>query len=155
MAVWMPETVVPRSLATDLIDTFITDVSRVIRNWPEARMRITTELAGRIPPSVPEPTSLGTLRAAPVADRPSGEALGGRAIAGTYPLREGRAPSGRTATEARQALSARSAPAQTSRRSVAHLVSSWRVDSCNLRKTDETWDSTVLTEMVRSLATSL
>ncbi len=32
IAVWIPVTVVPRSLATDWIDTFMTDVSRVIRN---------------------------------------------------------------------------------------------------------------------------
>ena len=49
----------------------------------------------------------------------------------------------------------RSAGDYTRRRSVAHLVSSWRVESCSFRSTEETWDSTVLTEMVRSRATSL
>src|SRR5947207_3903598 len=36
MAVWMPVTVVPTSLATVAIDTFITDVSSVMRNWADA-----------------------------------------------------------------------------------------------------------------------
>jgi hypothetical protein len=44
---------------------------------------------------------------------------------------------------------------QTRRRSVAHLVSSCLVDSCNFRSTEETCDSTVLVEMVKSRATSL
>src|SRR5512135_1388824 len=38
MAVWTPVTVVPTSLATVAIDTFITALSRVIRNWPAARV---------------------------------------------------------------------------------------------------------------------
>src|SRR5271169_4113653 len=36
MAVWMPTVVVLRSAATEAIDTFITDVSSVIRNCAEA-----------------------------------------------------------------------------------------------------------------------
>jgi hypothetical protein len=32
MAVWIPVTVVPTSLATVAIDTFMTELSRVIRN---------------------------------------------------------------------------------------------------------------------------
>jgi hypothetical protein len=32
IAVWMPVTVVPTSFATVAIDTFITELSRVIRN---------------------------------------------------------------------------------------------------------------------------
>ena len=36
---------------------------------------------------------------------------------------------------------------QVRRRSVAQRVSWWRVDSCSLRRTEETWLSTVLTEM--------
>ncbi len=36
IAVWIPVTVVPTSLATVAIDTFITDESSVIRNWPTA-----------------------------------------------------------------------------------------------------------------------
>ena len=34
MAVWMPVTVVPTSLATVAIETFMTEVSRAMRNWP-------------------------------------------------------------------------------------------------------------------------
>ena len=34
--VWIPVTVVPTSLATVAIDTFITELSSVIRNWPAA-----------------------------------------------------------------------------------------------------------------------
>ena len=45
IAVWMPVTVVPTSLATVAIDTFITDVSSVIRNCAEASVRSTTEAA--------------------------------------------------------------------------------------------------------------
>src|SRR5215217_7398113 len=36
IAVWMPVTVVPTSLATVAMDTFITELSSVIRNWPAA-----------------------------------------------------------------------------------------------------------------------
>jgi hypothetical protein len=34
MAVWMPVTVVPRSLATVAIETFMTELSSVMRNCP-------------------------------------------------------------------------------------------------------------------------
>ncbi len=37
IAVWMPVTVVPTSAATWRIETFMTELSRVIRNWPAAR----------------------------------------------------------------------------------------------------------------------
>src|ERR1700712_686558 len=37
IAVWMPVIVVPRSAATVAMDTFITELSRVIRNWLLAR----------------------------------------------------------------------------------------------------------------------
>src|SRR6185437_5154334 len=37
----MPVTVVPTSLATVAIDTFITELSSVIRNWPAARVSST------------------------------------------------------------------------------------------------------------------
>src|ERR1700680_2655328 len=37
MAVWMPVMVVLRSLATYWIDTFMTELSRVMRNWAEAK----------------------------------------------------------------------------------------------------------------------
>src|SRR3954469_15998698 len=36
IAVWIPVTVVPTSCATVAIDTFITELSSVIRNWPAA-----------------------------------------------------------------------------------------------------------------------
>ena len=38
MAVWMPVTVVPTSLATVAIETFITELSRVMTNWPIANV---------------------------------------------------------------------------------------------------------------------
>src|SRR4029453_6784601 len=38
MAVWMPVTVVPTSLATVAMDTFMTELSRVIRNCPAAKV---------------------------------------------------------------------------------------------------------------------
>src|SRR3954470_13686766 len=41
IAVWIPVTVVPTSSATVAIDTFITELSRVIRNWPEASVKRT------------------------------------------------------------------------------------------------------------------
>jgi hypothetical protein len=41
----MPVTVVPTSLATVAIDTFITDVSSVMRNCADASVRSTTEAA--------------------------------------------------------------------------------------------------------------
>lgn len=44
---------------------------------------------------------------------------------------------------------------QTRRRAVAQRDSSCRLDSCSLRSTDDTWVSTVFTEMNSSLAISL
>src|SRR4051794_25109556 len=41
IAVWIPVTSVPTSSATVAIATFITDVSSVIRNWPEASVTST------------------------------------------------------------------------------------------------------------------
>jgi hypothetical protein len=38
----MPVTVVPTSLATVAIETFMTELSSVIRNWPAARVSKTT-----------------------------------------------------------------------------------------------------------------
>ena len=46
-------------------------------------------------------------------------------------------------------------PRHSSLRSVAHRVSSWRLDSCSLRSTAETWVSTVFTDSVRRRAISL
>src|SRR5262245_46894454 len=45
IAVWIPVTVVPTSLATVAIDTFITDVSSAMRNCAEARVKSTTDAA--------------------------------------------------------------------------------------------------------------
>ncbi len=42
IAVWIPVTVVPTSLATVAIDTFMTELSRVIRNCPEANVSRTS-----------------------------------------------------------------------------------------------------------------
>ena len=67
MAVRMPVTVVPRSLATDLIETFMTDESRVMRNWPDARIRRTDE-----------PVRVGF-----PADAPDGSAAAGSIIVAT------------------------------------------------------------------------
>ena len=44
IAPWIPVTVVSRSSATWAMETFITEVSRVIRNWPDARVRSTSWL---------------------------------------------------------------------------------------------------------------
>jgi hypothetical protein len=52
-------------------------------------------------------------------------------------------------------LATRPADRQFRRRSAAQRVSWWREDSCSLRSTEETWLSTVLTEMKSSRATSL
>ncbi len=42
MANWIPVTVVPTSLATVAMDTFMTELSSVMRNCAEARVRRTT-----------------------------------------------------------------------------------------------------------------
>jgi hypothetical protein len=42
IAPWMPVTVVPTSFATVAIDTFITELSSVIRNCPVASVRSTS-----------------------------------------------------------------------------------------------------------------
>jgi hypothetical protein len=49
IAVWIPVTVVPTSFATVAIDTFITDVSSVIKNCADASVNNTTDAA---PPAV-------------------------------------------------------------------------------------------------------
>ena len=64
MAVWMPVIVVPRSLATVAMDTFITELSRVMRNWPAAsvgRTRPAPVAAARPMSSLVADTS-GTVR---------------------------------------------------------------------------------------------
>ena len=45
IAVWIPVTVVPTSLATVAIDTFITELSSVIRNCPAASVASTVPAA--------------------------------------------------------------------------------------------------------------
>src|SRR4051812_45940404 len=45
MAVWMPVMSVPTSEATVAIDTFMTELSRVIRNWAEASVMSTRPAA--------------------------------------------------------------------------------------------------------------
>ncbi|MEQ7006773.1 hypothetical protein ABN028_11235 [Actinopolymorpha sp. B17G11] len=42
MATWTPVTVVPTSLATDAIDTFITELSSVMRNCADAKVSNTS-----------------------------------------------------------------------------------------------------------------
>ena len=42
IAVWIPVTVVLRSSATVAIETFITELSRAMRNWPAHSVRSTT-----------------------------------------------------------------------------------------------------------------
>ena len=42
IAPWIPVTVVPTSLATVAIETFITELSSVIRNWPDASVSSTS-----------------------------------------------------------------------------------------------------------------
>ena len=51
MALWMPVIVVPRSSATVAIDTFMTELSRAIRNCPAARASSTVPAApaARVP----------------------------------------------------------------------------------------------------------
>ena len=50
--VWIPVTVVPTSLATVAIDTFMTELSSVIRNWAEASVSSTIP----VPAAAPSPT---------------------------------------------------------------------------------------------------
>ena len=45
MAVWMPVTVVPTSSATVAIDTFMTELSSVMRNWADASVTRTVVAA--------------------------------------------------------------------------------------------------------------
>jgi hypothetical protein len=52
IAVWIPATVVPTSLATVAIDTFMTELSRVIRNCPAASVVSTSPLPFRTAASV-------------------------------------------------------------------------------------------------------
>src|SRR5215467_5095968 len=51
IAVWIPVTVVPTSLATVAIDTFMTELSSVIRNCADASVSSTTPVAPAAAPS--------------------------------------------------------------------------------------------------------
>ena len=47
IAPWMPVTVVPTSFATVAMETFITELSSVIRNWPDASVSRTSRRRSR------------------------------------------------------------------------------------------------------------
>ena len=53
IAVWIPVTVVPTSLATVAIDTFMTELSSVIRNCAEASVSSTIPAAAAAPSAAP------------------------------------------------------------------------------------------------------
>jgi hypothetical protein len=53
IAVWIPVTVVPTSLATVAIDTFMTELSSVIKNCAEASVSSTTPAAPAAPAAAP------------------------------------------------------------------------------------------------------
>ena len=57
IAVWIPVTVVPTSLATVAIDTFMTELSSVIRNCAEASVSKTIPLAACARPAAPPATA--------------------------------------------------------------------------------------------------
>ena len=70
-----------------------------------------------------------------------------------YQVVQVRKPNGQLST--RRAGAASASARQIIRRSAAQRVSSWRLESCSLRSTLETWLSTVLTERCRLAAISL
>src|SRR3954464_5138009 len=78
IAPWIPVTVVPTSFATVAIDTFITELSRVIRNCPAASVNSTSVA----PPARAEGATLGVgaarvpLEAVIGIGRAQGERLG-------------------------------------------------------------------------------
>jgi hypothetical protein len=98
-------------------------------------------------------SSLIGMPLAPITSRPSGSSSTDSLAMGSMPVMSlvGFTPQNYQFTR----YGRDSRPGYTSRRSVAHLVSSWRVESWSFRSTEETCDSTVLVEMVRSRATSL
>jgi hypothetical protein len=60
IAVWIPVTVVPRSLATDWIETFMTELSRVMMNWLAAKRSSTGDrppdaFGEAVTPALPHP----------------------------------------------------------------------------------------------------
>ncbi len=48
IAVWIPVTLVPTSFATVAIDTFITELSSIIRNWPAHSVSSTPPAAAAV-----------------------------------------------------------------------------------------------------------
>jgi hypothetical protein len=72
IAVWIPVTVVPTSLATVAIDTFITELSSVIRNWPAASVKSTIPVA----PDLPSVLSATAANYQPATRPPSTRDLG-------------------------------------------------------------------------------
>ncbi len=89
IAVWMPVTVVPTSAATCRIETFITELSSVIKNWPEASTDKTKPLPASTRPAFaviathhsnhPQPTLTRSHRGQPpiLAATRSGHPAGG------------------------------------------------------------------------------
>src|SRR5262245_64668540 len=65
IAVWIPVTVVPTSSATVAIDTFITELSNVIKNWPAANVTNTVPAPRAVTPTTPRCTTPGRYRDQP------------------------------------------------------------------------------------------
>ena len=90
IAPWIPVTVVPTSLATVAIETFMTDVSSVIRNCPEASVSRTTVAAFVVTDGALAATvtwAFYSVAAAPVLGRYSPLRVSALAfLAGTIPL---------------------------------------------------------------------
>src|SRR5215475_8820803 len=61
MAAWIPVTVVPTSLATVAIDTFMTELSSVIKNCAEASVSSTAPAAPAAPSAAAGPISVSRL----------------------------------------------------------------------------------------------
>ena len=73
IAVWIPVTVVPTSLATVAIDTFMTELSSVIRNCAEASVTSTIPVPAAAR-SLARPTAASPLSAIRLRLAPSGSA---------------------------------------------------------------------------------
>ena len=69
MALWIPVTVVCRSSATVAIETFMTELSSAIRNWPAASVRSTAEAPFAARASVASTVMSGLYPAAAAARR--------------------------------------------------------------------------------------
>ncbi len=66
IAPWIPVTVVPTSSATSSIETFMTELSSVIRNWPDASVNRTRVAAAA---RAAEPESAAAVMAAILSER--------------------------------------------------------------------------------------